>query len=148
GELKLSWRRDRINLDGHAIEVQLSRPAARISLRVIGDDGAELGNGAAEFHREPPSTWLRVGWTQRPGSVLHLELDAEDVDGLKAHAELTPWEVRIAHEDVVFDTGKWDIRPSEAVKLDASAARIGDVLARVRRADPRLAVKLFIAGHT
>ena len=41
-----------------------------------------------------------------------------------------------------------EIRPSEAQKLDASYQKIIDAVATVRKAEPDLAIKLYIAGHT
>jgi outer membrane protein OmpA-like peptidoglycan-associated protein len=149
-DLKIAYRRDRLDLDAHTLEFQLSRPAARAELTVVGEDGSELGRGEAVFDRDgaPPGSWLRVGWTQKPGNVLRLDLRAVAVDGQATVARLTPWMVRVPHEEVVFDTGKWTILPSEAPKLEASLARINAQLATVRRADPSLSLKLFVAGHT
>jgi len=80
--------------------------------------------------------------------VMRLELRAVSKDGLAVQVKLLPWSVRVPHEEVVFETGKWEIRPSEEQKLDASFKKIVDALDVARKADPTLPVKLFIAGHT
>lgn len=148
GDLRVTYRRDRLDLDARRLEFQLSRPAGSASLRVVGDDGTELGEGTATYHGEPPGTWLAIGWTQKPGNVLRLELRALDTAGQAVQVKLVPWSVRIPHEEVVFDTGQALVKPSEEAKLHASYQRIVDAVAEVRKAEPNLPVRLFIAGHT
>ena len=149
GQLKIGYARDHLDLDAHTLAFTLSRPAAHAELRVIGDDGRELGRAAADYHAERPGTWLSIHWTPtRPGNVLALEVHATSADGAHAGVRLVPWSVPVPHQEVVFDTGKAEIRPSEAQKLDASYQKIIDIVARVRKAEPNLPVKLYIAGHT
>jgi outer membrane protein OmpA-like peptidoglycan-associated protein len=148
GELKVTYAREHLDLDGRVLEFQLSRAAGRAELKVFGDDGQQIGQGEAAYQKEPPGTWLKIGWTQRAGNVLRLELRAVDADGQASLVKLIPWSVRIAHDEVVFATGQSAIQPSEEAKLDASYQKIIDAVAAVRRAEPSLPVRLFIAGHT
>ena len=81
--------------------------------------------------------------------MLRLELRATSSDGASGGVRLVPWSVHIPHEEVVFETGKSDIRPSE----EAEARRqLSEDRRRGRRRrarpSPTLPVKLFIAGHT
>jgi len=149
GELHVKYSRDRLDLDGHVLEFQLSRPAGKAELVVFADDGSQIGSGAATFAGEPAGTWLRLPWSEtRKGNVLRLELRASDRDGLAVLLKLTPWSVRVPHEEVVFETGKAEVRPAEAQKLDASYGKIVAALELARKVDPSLPVRLFIAGHT
>jgi outer membrane protein OmpA-like peptidoglycan-associated protein len=147
--MKIGYARERLDLEAHTLEFTLSRPAAHAELRVLGDDGSELGKASADYEGDKPGTWLKLSWTPTaPGNVLALELRARSTDGSSAGVRLTPWSVRIAHEEVIFESGKAEIRPSEAAKLDASYKRIIDTVNSVRKVEPNLPVKLFIAGHT
>jgi outer membrane protein OmpA-like peptidoglycan-associated protein len=149
GELHVTYRRDKLDLDAHTLEFQLSRPAGKAELKVFSDDGAEMGDGQAIYAKEPAGTWLRVAWNpRRPGNVLRLELRASDADGLAVLVKLLPWTVRIPHEEVVFPTGQATLSPPEEAKLDAAYQRIIDAVEKARKADPALVVRLFIAGHT
>ena len=56
--------------------------------------------------------------------------------------------MRVAHQEVNFELGKSEVRPSETAKLDGSYQKIIDAIDLARKADPSLQVKLFIAGHT
>ncbi len=147
--MKIGYAREHLDLDAHRLEFTLSRPAAHAELKVIGDDGQELATARADYHGERPGSWLPISWTpSRPGNVLALELRATSTDGVAAGVRLVPWSVRIPHEEVVFETGKSEIRPSEEAKLDASYKKIIDAVSDVRKAEPTLPVRLFIAGHT
>jgi outer membrane protein OmpA-like peptidoglycan-associated protein len=149
GDLRIGYTRERLDLDAHVLEFTLSRPAGSATLRVFADDGSEIGEGSATFSGEAAGTWLRLPWSEsKKGNVMRLELRAVSKEGLAATAKLLPWSVRVPHEEVVFETGKWEIRPSEEQKLDASYKKIVDALDVARKADPTLQVKLFIAGHT
>ncbi len=149
GSMQIGYRRDRLDLEGHVLEFTLTRPAGKAELTVFSDDGSEMGTGSATFASEPAGTWLKIPWTEtKKGNVMRLELRASDKDGLTATAKLTPWTVRIPHEEVIFATGKSTIEPGEEPKLDKSYGKIVAALDIARKADPSLPVKLFIAGHT
>src|SRR5258706_334538 len=91
------------------------------------------------------SRWRSRSATQAaPKNVMRLELRAVAADGPAATVKLLPWSVRIPHEEVVFETGKWDVRPSEEAKLHASYQRIVDAVAVARKSDPTLNVRVFI----
>jgi outer membrane protein OmpA-like peptidoglycan-associated protein len=148
GDLRVTYARDHLDLDAHTLEFQLSRPAGKAELTVIGDDGNPIGEGTAQYHGEPAGTWLKMVWTQKAGNVFRLELRASSADGLTTLVKLLPWSVRVPHQEVNFEPGKSEIRPSEAPKLDGSYQKIIDAIDLARKADPSLQVKLFIAGHT
>jgi outer membrane protein OmpA-like peptidoglycan-associated protein len=62
-----------------------------------------------------------------------------------SNLELIPWSVEIEHEDVNFATDSAKIEPSEEKKLDASLAKINEV---VKRGGKFMAMRLYVAGHT
>ena len=147
--MKIGYAREHLDLDAHTLEFTLSRPAGNAELGVIGDDGKVLATASADYKGERPGTWLRITWSPtRAGNVLALELHATSKDGARAGVRLVPWSVKIPHEEVVFETGKAEIRPSEEAKLDASYKKIVDAVAGVRKVDANMPVRLFIAGHT
>ncbi|HVK89401.1 MAG TPA: OmpA family protein [Kofleriaceae bacterium] len=144
--LKVSYDAAHLDLDKRVLQFKLSRPAGKASLVVIGDDGKELGRGAATYNKEPANTWLSVTWTQPPGTrVMMLKLEATSADGITSNVELIPWSVTVDHEDVNFATDSAVIEASEAPKLDASLAKIDEV---VKRSQKFVKMRLYIAGHT
>jgi outer membrane protein OmpA-like peptidoglycan-associated protein len=73
--------------------------------------------------------------------VVHVVGDETTASNL----ELIPWSVEIAHEDVNFSTDSAVIEPGEDKKLDASLAKINDV---VKRSEKFMKMRLYVAGHT
>jgi outer membrane protein OmpA-like peptidoglycan-associated protein len=144
--LKVSYDIDHLDLDGRVLQFKLSRPAGSAELVVIGDDGKELGRGSATYKQEPPDTWLPIAWTQPPNTrVMTMKLRAVSSDGLATNVELIPWSVTIEHEDVNFATDSAVIERAEEAKLDASLAKIAEV---VKRSERFMQMKLYVAGHT
>jgi outer membrane protein OmpA-like peptidoglycan-associated protein len=141
----INYDNEHLDLAGRALRFQLSRPAGKAEVTVIGDDGNEIGHGAAAYHKEPAGTWLPIQWEQGAGNVMMLRLKAIAADGLVGNMDLTPWAVAIDHEDVNFKTDSAVIEPGEAGKLDASLRRIEEV---TRRAERFIKVRLYVAGHT
>ena len=59
--------------------------------------------------------------------------------------EVVRFYIEIPHEDVVFETAKWEIRPSEAPKLDAALKIMIDT---IKKYGKLVECELYIAGHT
>lgn len=142
----VSYDAEHLDLEHHTLQFRMSRPAGSAELAVIGEDGGDIGSGTASYHGEPPNTWLALAW-QQPGAgrVLMLKLRVVSADGKVTNVELTPWSVTIDHEDVNFATNSAVIEPGEEAKLDASLARILEV---VKRSEKFVKMRLYVAGHT
>ncbi|HEY0194305.1 MAG TPA: OmpA family protein [Kofleriaceae bacterium] len=134
-----------LDLAQHVLQFKPSRGIAEASLVAIGEDGGELGKGAARY-TGGERDWLSITWTQPEGArVMMLKLRVQAADGMATKVELVPWSVTIDHDDVNFSTDRAVIEPSEAKKLDDSYAKIDDV---IQRAGKHLKLALYIAGHT
>src|ERR1043166_6151691 len=110
----VSYDAEHLDLDHHVLQFRMSRPAGSAELAVIGEDGGDIGHGAATYHGEPADTWLSLAWDQPGGGrVLMLKLRGVAADGKVTHVELTPWSVTIDHEDVNFATNSAAIEAGE-----------------------------------
>ena len=144
--IKLSYDADHLDLDKRLLQFKLSRAAGTAEITIIGEDGKELGTGSATYKKEPPDTWLDITWTQPANTrVMMMKLRAVAADGLATTVELIPWSVTIDHEDVNFATDSAVIAPGDEAKLDASLAKIEEV---VKRSERFMKMKLYVAGHT
>ena len=115
-------------------------------LVVIGEDGKELGKGSATFKPGPADAWLSITWTQPANTrVMVMKLRVAAADGVASNVELIPWSVVVDHEDVNFKTDSAVIDASETQKLDASLAKITEV---VKRGERFMKMQLYVAGHT
>jgi outer membrane protein OmpA-like peptidoglycan-associated protein len=144
--IKVSYDIDHLDLDHHVLQFKLSRPAGTAALTVVGEDGKDLGTGAATYQKEPPDTWLSISWTQPADTrVMLMKLHVVAADGLTTDLELVPWSVAVEHEDVNFAANSAVIEPGEEAKLDAGLAKITEI---VKRSERFLKMRLYVAGHT
>lgn len=135
-----------VNLEEHFLELTLNQPAAKVDIQVIGDDGKPIHKDTTEFESEAAGTPLRVEWEQPAGvAVLKINIRAWSAFGFWTGIEITPFEIEIPHEDVVFDTGKSAIKPSEAPKIDRTLALLSE---KIKRYGGLVKLQLYIAGYT
>ena len=144
--IKVAYDLAHLDLDHHVLQFKPSRAVAEASITAIGEDGAELGTGAATYAPGAAGTWLAITWTQPADTrVMMLRLRVAAADGAATNVELVPWSVAIEHEDVQFRTDSAVIDADETQKLDASLAQID---ATTRRVGKLMKLALYIAGHT
>lgn len=134
-----------VDEDHRKITVRISQPAGKLELDVMGDDGRPIANLSKSFTGEAPGTPLTVNWEQKPTEVMaNFQLRAFDQAGYWSGIESVTF-LDVPHEDVVFESGKWDIRPSEEQKLLEPLDRIQKQLKAVAGI---LAIDLYIGGYT
>jgi len=145
GPLKVTYDADHLDLDKRTLQFKLSRQAASAEITAIGDDGSELGKGSTTF-KSDSADWLSITWTQPASTnVMILKLRVVASDGAATNVELIPWSVNVDHQDVNFDTDSAKIKSTETAKLDASYAKIAEV---IKRSQKFMQMRLYIAGHT
>lgn len=146
GPLKVTYDAEHLDLDKRTVQFKLSRTAVSAEVTAIGEDGSELGTGAAAYKTEPADGWQSLTWTQPANTrVMMLKLRIVAGDGQAVKVELIPWSVNVEHEDVSFKTDSAKIDSTESAKLDASLAKIVEV---VKRGEKFMPMRLYIAGHT
>jgi outer membrane protein OmpA-like peptidoglycan-associated protein len=148
GGLKIGYDRAHLDLEHERLQFTVSRPAATARLLVVTDDGAELPGEERSIAGQRAGQWISIDWKPTASAVLRLELTVKTVDGDAVIARLVPWSVSIPHEEVVFASGEATIQPSEEKKLDASYQKIVGTIDKVRKHEPNLDVRVYIAGHT
>jgi outer membrane protein OmpA-like peptidoglycan-associated protein len=144
--LQIELDKDKVDLKQHRLELKLSRDAAKVTIKVVGESGTVLADQAHEFKGQRAGTPLIITWTpSREEPIARIELFAYDTEGYYKGVALTPWAVSIPHEEVNFATGSAQIEASERPKLEASYAKIADA---VSKHEALGRVTLFVAGHT
>lgn len=134
-----------VDLERGQLECALSRPAAKLTLKVLGLDGAVLAEAEQAFDAAKAGSPLVIRWQPPRGAVARIELFGHDTSGYYKGIAITPWSFEVPHEDVVFRTDSVDIDPSEEKKLAASLALIKKQLPRAQSLGT---VTLFILAHT
>ncbi|MCA9592248.1 MAG: OmpA family protein [Myxococcales bacterium] len=144
--LKVTVDRDKVDLDAHRLELSMSREAKSVKIRVLAEDGSELAEQEHDFSGKPAGATLVVTWQPKSDdAVARIELYAYDAHGYWKGVALTPWSVKIPHQEVLFDTNKALIKKSEEPKLEESYARIQKAIEEHKEIG---AIKLYVAGHT
>lgn len=144
--LRVSIDRDAVDLAAGRLEVKLSRAAARVTLKVLGQSGAVIDERSRVFEAAPPGTPLVMTWAVSPDDpVARIEVFGHDVHGYYKGVALTPWSLSVPHRDVVFETGSAKIRPSEERKLEESFDTISKLL---RRHAQLGSITLYVVAHT
>jgi outer membrane protein OmpA-like peptidoglycan-associated protein len=143
--LALNVDTNTVDLQTGQLTVTMSRPAAKLSLKVLGLNGAVLAEVEQQFDGAPAGAPLVVRWAPPSEPVARLEVFGHDTSGYYKGVAITPWSFEIPHEDVVFRTDSADIDASEGRKLEASLALIEKELPRASHLGR---VTLFILAHT
>jgi outer membrane protein OmpA-like peptidoglycan-associated protein len=145
GPLRLTQDTVREDVEKGKVYFKLSRPIAKAHLMVLTENGEKALDDDINFNEEPAGTRLSLDLPKTGSHILKIDVKAYDALGFFTGFELYPWQIDIPHEDVNFDSGKWDVRSDEAPKLDKAYQAISDALAKYGRwAD----VKLYLIGHT
>lgn len=144
--LQVRIQPDDVDLEAGQLVVRLSRPASRVTLKLLGLTGSVLAEVEQRFDAAPAGSPLTLRWAALPAAELaRIEVFGHDVYDYYAGVAITPWSFEIPHEDVVFDNDSALIVASEMRKLESSLAAIKKELPLARRLGT---VTLFILAHT
>ena len=146
GPPALTLDKDRdVDLSKRTLRFRLNRPAVRATVEVFDEAGALAFQGEFPYAGQPAGATLQASWGEVRGEVLRISLKAFAAGGAYASADLFPYAVHVPHDEVVFATGKSDIREDQLPRL---AAPLEELKRRVERARRWADVRLYVAGHT
>ena len=134
-----------VDLANRVLRIRLNQPAAKAEIRVTGDDGKPMYSAETELDT-PAGESIELRWDQTEGlAVLKIELKLWSTFGFWVSLDITPFEVEIPHEDVVFSSGSWTVQPSESAKLARTLELVNE---KVARYGGFLQLELYVAGYT
>lgn len=146
GKLTISIDSSQVDLNGHTLQVKLSRPACKVTVKVIGESGNVLAENAKAFHGMSAGTALMMDWSpSSKEAVARIEVWGYDTEGFHIGMAITPWNVTIPHEEVNFANDSDVIQGSEEPKLAASLDKIKEALNKHKELGK---ISLYIVGHT
>lgn len=134
-----------VDIDRGQLTVRLSRPASKVSVKVLDAEGGLLVEAEQAFEAARAGSPLTVRWQPPRVAVARIEVFGHDTQGYYKGVAITPWSFVVPHEDVVFETDSAQVRPAEEKKLAASLKLIRKELPRARNLGT---VTLFILAHT
>jgi outer membrane protein OmpA-like peptidoglycan-associated protein len=146
--LKLSISKKDVDLTNRTLYFRLNRPVDSAEIKVYSTDGKLLVERTQLYNGARAGSRLSIAWPRLLGDDaenFRIELKVTDVDEYWIGWEVVRFYLEIPHEDVVFETGKWDIRPSEAPKLDEALSILIPAIKKHRK---NMDCHLYVAGHT
>ncbi len=133
------------DVHNHHFWARLSATAGRVDMTLLGEGGVALGKHTVNFKHEAGGTPILVDWGMFTTVPLRIDATFYDDKGAPQSLQLFPWYTEIAHDDVNFASGKYDIPKSEEQKLLAVVPKIREAAAKARG---YVAVRLYVLGHT
>ncbi|MCA9545782.1 MAG: OmpA family protein [Myxococcales bacterium] len=140
-----------VDLAAGRVIIEPSHAVAKAEVKAFGDGGAVVVD--EEVDLAGATGRVPVEFTVNEGDVIkRLELKIHDEFGFWVGLRVVSWFAEIPHEDVVFESGKWDVRPTEAHKIDNVFATLEREIARFKAelGDEAVSVdlKIYVAGFT
>ncbi len=143
GPPKIRIEKRDVFIKDKCVRAHLNRSIAKIELEVRADGGVLIEKVSRDFNDGGDSE--KICW-ERSGEVLELlQVIVYDEHGFYTGMEVSPFEVHIPHDDVVFASGEADIRPDEEHKLKTT---LGALKAALRKHGKLLKIELYVAGYT
>ncbi len=146
-QLQIQISKNDVDLANRTLNFKLNRPADSAEIRVFTPEGQLIAEKVELYNGAAAGTKLSITWPELLGNAenFRLELKVTDVDNYWVGWQIIRFYLEIPHEDVVFESAKWDIRPKEAPKLDAALVLLIDALKKYGKL---MECKLYVAGHT
>jgi outer membrane protein OmpA-like peptidoglycan-associated protein len=141
--LGLAADRRKLDLDNCMLVLGSRRPLSSVDYDVTADDGKRMDRGSIKV--EPAAKSVKISWKKSAAKILKIKLVAHATDGIYEDLELVPWSYSIPHQEVEFETGKWEIRDGEKPKLNSSYALLQKGIAKYGKL---LDARLYVAGYT
>jgi outer membrane protein OmpA-like peptidoglycan-associated protein len=138
-----------IDLAARTLSFRLNRPAESAELTLMDEAGNQIAQRIEVYDGAPAGTALTISWPEPPKDVENFRIDLKftDVDEYWVGLSICRFQGYIPHEEVVFESGKWDILPAERPKLDAAIPLIIEMVERSKACDDQ-GNALYVAGYT
>ncbi|MCA9624866.1 MAG: OmpA family protein [Myxococcales bacterium] len=147
-KLALTLSPENVDLDKRTMIFSINNPAQKAELIIMGKDGKELRKVTKALNNAKPGTDLSLTYPDPQGEILYMDLKVYDVAGFWTGVRLTPLFAEVPHDDVEFDSGKWNIKSSEEPKLERTRDLLKKEIEKFQKHNASLGLRLYIAGYT
>ena len=145
GKLKLSIGPGDVDMEARTLVFRLTNPAASAELILLGERGRRIGVEEVEYDAEEPGTALELSWSAPDEDIVTMDLKVTDIAGFWTGMRITPFSIEIPHDELEFASGRAEVRPEEAHKLEKTLSHIEKAL---ETHGTLLALRLYVAGYT
>jgi outer membrane protein OmpA-like peptidoglycan-associated protein len=139
------------NLPTGRVVLVANRPLKSADVVVFDKRGQEVVNTQVDLAGTGAGAPTTVSWPATGPDIRRVDLRLTDTFGLWSQLRAVSWYAEVPHDDVIFESGRWDIRESEFPKLQRAIAAVNDELTRFREElghEAATDAALFVAGHT
>ncbi len=143
--LEIFLERERVDLHTRRIPFRINNPPGHVEITIYNLAGRTIHQADIDLQAESANSEIELTWPELEESIARIALRVFDVSESWVGVELLPFRVEIPHVDVVFETNKWNILPSEKAKLDDAYQRLIQAIAE-HGAD--IKARVYILGHT
>lgn len=146
--LRLSIGENDIDVAARTIHFQLSGSSVqRVDVEIFSPDGDKLYAGQQTFERARPGDRLDVTWPDlgKQGDNFRMELKFTAANGAWVTFQVTRFYIEVPHEEVEFDTGKWEVKADQQAKLEKPLTLLKEAASKY---SSLMNVSLYVAGHT
>ncbi len=151
GPLRIDLNKQGVKLDKGTITIKSNTPLDKAELVGFNIQGDQILDESVPLNDKDGYVDIRFD-SLDPKNVRRIELKVHDHVGRWRAFRLVAWYVEIPHDDVIFESGKANIKPGEAQKLNAVVSLIQNEIKAFRttlgRSDVNFDLKLFVAGCT
>lgn len=146
-KLELRIGAEDIDVAGRTIYFTLGTAARLAEIEVFSPEGALLHSGRASYDDAKPGERLSVSWPDlgKQGESFRIELKFTDSKDRWVTFQVIRFYLEVPHEEVEFESGKWDIPKPQEEKLHKPLALLKDAAAKYAKL---MDVSLYVAGHT
>lgn len=136
-----------IDVAGRTIHFTLGTVAQVAEIQVYSPEGELLYSGRETYDDPAPGTRLAITWPDlgSKGQNFRIELKFTDAKQRWITYQVIRFYVEIPHEEVEFESGKWDIPKAQESKLQKPLALLKDAAAKYSKL---MNVSLYVAGYT
>ncbi len=149
GTLKVKSTREDI-VKRNTATFETSFALSNYEYKIYDGDGDTISSGLVT-DPVPAGGTFSIKWDS-PAEVFMVFVRGEDEHGRFTEYKLVPWSVEIPHTEINFDSGKWDIKSSEAPKLDEAVAVAFHELVALEKVNEAVGAnitpRLYIVGYT
>jgi outer membrane protein OmpA-like peptidoglycan-associated protein len=148
-QLKVDITKSDVDLVARTIHFKLNSPCDSVELQVFDENGNLVTEKVEVYEDAVANAKLAISWPPLPDGVDNFRIDLKftDTNEYWVGTSICRFEGYIEHEEVVFESGKWEIRDKERPKLDDVLPEMVAMIDRATSCDD-LNMALYVAGYT
>jgi hypothetical protein len=149
-QLKISISKEDVNLEKRTLDFRINKDCSVAEIKVYDLEGNVLSEKLETYDGAEAGTKLSISWPRiiSDPNNFKIELKVTDVNDFWVGFEIVHFYGAIPHEEVIFESGKWDIPATESPKLDEVIPKIVEMVQKFQKFSSQMSYSLYVAGHT